>query len=123
LIFFFIPEMAYIRDSIERRLTGADLQVSDNDKPAAKDGKEAPDESRLSPQDSAVPEQKDSYLRSLRFMTGKKYTTAPFWQIFIRSAVILQKEPWYLRARIQTGSDVPSLNPWHCGLLWLRRHT
>jgi hypothetical protein len=91
LIFFFVPETAYIRDPIERRLAGADLQVSDNDKPTAKDGKEAPDESRLSPQDSAVPYQKDSYLRSLRFMTGNKYTTAPFWQILIRPAVIF----WY----------------------------
>jgi len=71
LIFFFVPETAYIRDPIERRLSGAGLPVSDNNKPAAKDGKEAPDESRLSPQDSTVPEQKDSYLRSLRFMTGR----------------------------------------------------
>jgi hypothetical protein len=49
LIFFFVPETAYIRDPIERRLAGTILPVSDNNKPAAKDGKEAPDESRLSP--------------------------------------------------------------------------
>ncbi|KAH8791702.1 hypothetical protein F5882DRAFT_427408 [Hyaloscypha sp. PMI_1271] len=55
LIFFFVPETAYIRDPIERRLSGAGLPVSDNNKPAAKDGKEAPDESRLSPQDSTTP--------------------------------------------------------------------
>jgi hypothetical protein len=91
LIFFFVPGTAYIRDPIERRLADAGLPVSDNNKPAAKDGKEAPDESRLSPQDSAVPEQKDSYLRSLRYMTGKTYVTAPFWQILIRPAVIF----WY----------------------------
>jgi hypothetical protein len=71
LVFFFVPETAYIRDPIERRLAGINLQVSDNDKPAVKDEKEATNEARLSPQNSAVPEERDSYVKSLRPMTGK----------------------------------------------------
>jgi hypothetical protein len=91
MVFFFVPETAYIRDPIERRLTSVNLQGSDNDKPAAKDEKEAPNKSALSPEQSVAKEQKDSYLKSLRFMTGKQYTTAPFWKILIRPVVIF----WY----------------------------
>jgi Major Facilitator Superfamily len=91
LVFFFVPETAYIRAPIENRLAGVNVQVSDNDNPAAEDEKEAGNTSRLSPINSALNEQSDSYLKSLRFMTGKQYTTAPFWKILIRPIVIF----WY----------------------------
>lgn len=67
------------------------LQASDNDKLAAKDEKESLNESRSNPEELVAPKQKNSYLKSLRFMTGKKYTTAPFWKILIRPVVIF----WY----------------------------
>ena len=86
-----MPETAYIRDPIERRLASINLQGSGNDKPAANNEKEAPNTSTLSPEGSVANEQKDSYLKSLRFMTGKQYTTAPFWKILIRPVVIF----WY----------------------------
>lgn len=34
-------------------------------------------------------EQKDSYLKSLRFTTGKIYSNAPLWKIYLRPGVIL----------------------------------
>jgi MFS family permease len=91
MVFFFVLETAYVRVPIGRRLAGANLQVSDNENPATKNEKEATNTSRLSAQISATNEQKDSYLKSLRFMTGKQYTTAPFWKILIRPVVIF----WY----------------------------
>jgi hypothetical protein len=91
MVFFFVPETAYIRDPIEKRLTSVNLQSSDKTKPAAKDEKEAPNTSALNTEHSVANEQKDSYLKSLRLMTGKQYTTAPFWKILIRPVVIF----WY----------------------------
>ncbi len=91
MVFFFVPETAYVRIPIERRISAANLQVSDNDNPTTKNEKEATNTSRLSTQLFATNEQKDSYLKSLRFMTGKQYTTAPFWKILIRPIVIF----WY----------------------------
>jgi hypothetical protein len=91
MVFFFVPETAYVRVPVERRLAVVNLKVSDSENPATKNEKEATNTSRLSAQISATNEQKDSYLKSLRFMTGKQYTTAPFWKILIRPAVIF----WY----------------------------
>jgi MFS family permease len=91
LVFFFVPETAYIRDPIEKRLAGVNLQTSDNDNAATKDQKEISNDSELSPDYSAPNEPKESYIKSLQFMTGKKYSTAPFWKILIRPVIIF----WY----------------------------
>ena len=86
-----MPETAYIRDPIEKRLAGVNLQTSDNDNAATKDQKEISNDSELSPDYSAPNEPKESYIKSLQFMTGKKYSTAPFWKILIRPVIIF----WY----------------------------
>jgi hypothetical protein len=91
MVFFFVPETAFIRSPIERRLAGVNIQASVNDKTAETDQKEFSNTSISSPEYTAVNERKDSYIKSLRFMTGKKYTTAPFWKILIRPVVIF----WY----------------------------
>jgi hypothetical protein len=40
---------------------------------------------------AASNEKKDSYLRTLRFTTGKRYSDAPFLKILIRLAIVF----WY----------------------------
>jgi hypothetical protein len=91
MVFFFVPETAYMRDPIEKRLLSLNIQASDTDKQTVTEQKEGSNTSRLSPEYSAANEPKDSYLKSLRFMTGKKYTTAPFWKILIRPVIMF----WY----------------------------
>lgn len=43
------------------------------------------------PERTSVAEQKDSFLKSIHFMTGRRYTHAPFWKVLIRPVVVF----WY----------------------------
>ncbi|KUJ20891.1 MFS general substrate transporter [Mollisia scopiformis] len=94
LVVFFVPETAYVRAPVKERL-GTITHGSDSEKVAGDEknveasatGKTTPDSM---PAVEAV-EAKESYLHSLRFMSGRKYTDAPMWKILIRPVVIF----WY----------------------------
>lgn len=81
MVVLFVPETAYIRTPIEKRVTGRHSQGSDSEK----QGEVIQSEAIASP---AQIEQKESYLKSIRFVTGKRYSDAPFWKIIVRPAVI-----------------------------------
>lgn len=90
LVVLFVPETAYIRAPIEERYAGVILRTSDVEKQREEGDKEmsTTEHSHL---ENAVPtEKKDSYLKSLRFISGR-YSDAPFWKILIRPVVIF----WY----------------------------
>lgn len=88
---FFVPETAYIRAPVKARL-GTISNNSDSEK-AAGDEKniEVSATGKTTPDIAPAIEPKESYLHSLRFMSGRKYTDAPLWKILIRPVVIF----WY----------------------------
>ncbi|KAF4630575.1 hypothetical protein G7Y89_g7564 [Cudoniella acicularis] len=93
LVLLFVPETLYIRPSVtERHQHEVPAAASESEKPDAVAEKEVSPSG--SPPPTAAPEsteKKESYLRSLRFMTGKRYTDAPYWKILVRPVVIF----WY----------------------------
>jgi hypothetical protein len=92
LVFFFVPETAYNRGTLEARLAAAGLR---NEKagPAQTEADIQHNEKR-SPavtETGRLPlEKKDSYVRSLRLWSGI-YTSTPILKIFLRPVVIF----WY----------------------------
>lgn len=88
LVLFFVPETAYIRAPIEERYAGVMLHTSDD---LEKKGVEGSTEHPQHETTTTTPtESKDSYLKSLRFISGR-YSNAPFWKILVRPVVIF----WY----------------------------
>ncbi|KAE8448172.1 hypothetical protein EG329_009776 [Mollisiaceae sp. DMI_Dod_QoI] len=92
LVVFFVPETAYIRAPIPERLASTITHASDSEKATGDVEKNEVTATGKSTAESLPPvEPKESYLHSLRFMSGRKYTDAPFWKILIRPVVIF----WY----------------------------
>jgi hypothetical protein len=89
LVLLFVPETAYIRPPVTQRFAGAALRTSDTEKGGIE--KENP---AISTEESVAAsgshEKKISYLKSLRFTSGR-YSDAPFWKILLRPMVIF----WY----------------------------
>ncbi|RDL40568.1 MFS general substrate transporter [Venustampulla echinocandica] len=88
LVILFVPETAYIRPPLQSRFVGTPVLASE----VEKEKSDLP-QKELTTTASHTPttEPKEPYLRTLRFMTGRKYSTAPFWKILVRPAVIF----WY----------------------------
>ncbi|KAI0134300.1 major facilitator superfamily domain-containing protein [Xylariales sp. AK1849] len=86
LVFFFVPETAYNRKSVEQRLAAGE---SKNEKSAAVQKEETELEHSETGLDST--EKKDPYVRSLRLWSGNIYTKTPLWKIFLRPMVVF----WY----------------------------
>lgn len=83
LVFFFVPETAYNRAPIEQLLDTTHITRSE------KHG-DVSTEEKSNSVDQQSTEKKQTYLRSLRFISGK-YSTAPFWKILVRPVVMF----WY----------------------------
>ncbi|CAG8949735.1 hypothetical protein HYFRA_00004054 [Hymenoscyphus fraxineus] len=85
LVIFWVPETAYIRPPLAERFSDIQTIKSEGEKQeqdiASKDG-------LSTPQPSTLEGSKDSYLKTLRFATGKRYSDAPFLKIFLRPAIV-----------------------------------
>ena len=90
LVVLFVPETAYTRAPIQERYADVILRPSDIEKQGDIGDKEASTIENSHIENSSSAEKKDSYLKSLRFISGR-YSDAPFWKILIRPVVIF----WY----------------------------
>ncbi|KAI0811555.1 major facilitator superfamily domain-containing protein [Xylaria sp. FL0064] len=91
LVFLFVPETAYRRQSWEERLIAARANDSNGESPEKKDVKvEHSEKPLVAPETGIQSEKKNSFLQSLRFYSGV-YTETPLWKIFARPLVIF----WY----------------------------
>lgn len=92
LVVLFVPETAYIRASIEERYADVNQRTSDAEKRGDEGEKDlsTTEQSHVEIAPPASAEKKDSYIKSLRFISGR-YSDAPFWKILIRPVVIF----WY----------------------------
>jgi len=91
LVLLFVPETAYTRVPVNNRLRGAVIHSDDSEKHGADVEKEPSATTKHNFDYAVTTEQKAPYLRTIRFMTGERYSHAPFWKILIRPAVVF----WY----------------------------
>jgi len=85
LVLLFVPETAYIRAPVQQR-----IPVSRHTPDTEKGSTSIPAEEKLHSEVVPSSEEKQSYLSSLKFVSGR-YSHAPFWKILIRPVVIF----WY----------------------------
>ncbi|KAL5326993.1 hypothetical protein ACEPPN_004682 [Leptodophora sp. 'Broadleaf-Isolate-01'] len=88
LVLLFVPETAYVRTPIQERTRSPSDQIDPEKIGHTMKQKETSITDNTSTEEVTT-EGKDSYLKSIRFMTGRRYTDAPFWKILVRPAVVL----------------------------------
>ncbi|KAG0646929.1 putative MFS-type transporter [Hyphodiscus hymeniophilus] len=90
LVVLFVPETSYIRATVEERYAGVIPRTSDIEKEGVQGDEAMRTIERSHIENTAPTEKKVSYLKSLRFISGR-YSNAPFWKILVRPFAIF----WY----------------------------
>jgi hypothetical protein len=88
LVILFVPETAYIRTPIQERIIETRKPTDEEKTDVDAISTEKYPRVELAPSSA---EKKASYLSTIKFATGRRYSHAPFWKILLRPAVIL----WY----------------------------
>jgi len=87
LVLLFVPETAYIRTPVHRGIVNG-TDHTDMEKVGHEVTQQEASVTEGTSARNNSTEKKDSYLKSLRFMTGRRYSDAPFWKILLRPAVV-----------------------------------
>lgn len=82
-----MPETAYIRTPVHRGIVNGTDHTGMEKVGHEVTQQEASVTEGTSARNNST-EKKDSYLKSLCFMTGRRYSDAPFWKILLRPAVV-----------------------------------